>query len=216
MACGEGGIIIGNDEELMDKCYTVMNHGTSRKGHTSTIGPKYRMNEFEAAVLMGQMDGVRERCLKRNENAAYLTAKFRDFKGLVPQKLYQGTSRGAWYRYAFTYKKEFFNNTERSKFLKVLAAEGVSMNTMYSNTVLNKEPWTDHILTLKEYQKMYTPERLKKFRDDLNLPVCDMVCQEIAMLNGTNVLLGTRNDMDDIVNAVMKIYDNRNQLASVE
>ena len=28
IACGEGGAIIGDDEELMDKCYTVHNHGT--------------------------------------------------------------------------------------------------------------------------------------------------------------------------------------------
>ena len=32
IACGEGGAIIGNDETLMDKCYTVHNHGTSRRG----------------------------------------------------------------------------------------------------------------------------------------------------------------------------------------
>ncbi|MGE5295519.1 MAG: DegT/DnrJ/EryC1/StrS family aminotransferase, partial [Solirubrobacterales bacterium] len=48
IACGEGGGIIGSDDDLMDKCYTVHNHGTSRKGRTELIGPKYRMNEFEA------------------------------------------------------------------------------------------------------------------------------------------------------------------------
>jgi len=42
IASGEGEAIIGNNEELMDKCYTVHNHGTSRKGRTETIGPKYR------------------------------------------------------------------------------------------------------------------------------------------------------------------------------
>ena len=48
IACGEGGAVIGNDEELMDKCFTVQNHGTNKKGRTVVIGPKYRMNEFEA------------------------------------------------------------------------------------------------------------------------------------------------------------------------
>jgi len=73
IACGEGGGIIGNDEELMDKCYTVHNHGTSRQGRTEVAGPKYRMNEFEAAVLLGQLASVEERFAHRNENAAYLT-----------------------------------------------------------------------------------------------------------------------------------------------
>ena len=30
IACGEGGAVVGNDEQLMDRCYTVHNHGTSR------------------------------------------------------------------------------------------------------------------------------------------------------------------------------------------
>ena len=79
IACGEGGAIIGNDEELMDRCYTVHNHGTSRRGHTEVIGPKYRMNEFEAAALLGQLPGVEERFKRRNENARYLAEKFKGF-----------------------------------------------------------------------------------------------------------------------------------------
>ncbi|HUU94462.1 MAG TPA: DegT/DnrJ/EryC1/StrS family aminotransferase, partial [Phycisphaerae bacterium] len=74
IACGEGGAVIGNDEELMDKCYTVHNHGTSRRGVTEVAGPKYRMNEFEAAVLLGQWPGIFERFERRNQNAAHLTA----------------------------------------------------------------------------------------------------------------------------------------------
>jgi dTDP-4-amino-4,6-dideoxygalactose transaminase len=52
IACGEGGAVIGNDEELMDRCYTVHNHGTSRQRRTEVAGPKYRMNEFEATAAM--------------------------------------------------------------------------------------------------------------------------------------------------------------------
>ena len=102
IACGEGGAIIGNDEELMDRCYTVHNHGTSRRGRTEVIGPKYRMNEFEAAVLLGQWPGVQERFLRRNENAAHLTARLKGFPGVVPQKLYEGTASGSFYLYAMT------------------------------------------------------------------------------------------------------------------
>ena len=82
--CGEGGAIIGNDEQLMDQCYTVHNHGTSRRGVNEVIGPKYRMNEFEAAVLLGQLAGVEERFLRRIENAAYLTSTMNVFPGVRP------------------------------------------------------------------------------------------------------------------------------------
>jgi len=215
ISCGEGGAIIGNDEDLMDKCFTVQNHGTSRRGRTERIGPKYRMNEFEAAVLLGQLGGVKERFALRNENAAYLTSKLKDFPGIVPQKLYEGTASGSFYYYGMTYHKEHFNNADRSKFLKAIAAEGVSLSTMYQSAILNKEPWTDHILNLKVYQKMYSPARLKKFKEELSLPTCDTVCQEAVVMSGSGRFLATKADMDDIINAIMKIYENRDELNSI-
>jgi dTDP-4-amino-4,6-dideoxygalactose transaminase len=213
-ACGEGGAVVGNDEELMDRCYTVHNHGTSRRGKTETIGSKYRMNEFEAAILLGQMAGVRERHAIRNANAEYLTSKLKGFPGMVPQKLYKGTKSGSYYIYAMTYKKEHFNDAPRDKFQKAIEAEGISLSKYIANG-LHREPWTEHILTLKEYQKMYPPERLERFRDELNLPNCDKACEEILMIWASGPLLGTKQDMDDIVNAIMKVYDNRDKLNSI-
>jgi perosamine synthetase len=124
ISCGEGGAIVGNDETLMDKVYTVQNHGTNRKGSNVTIGPKYRMNELEGAILMGQISGAKDRFMKRNENAKYLTDKIKGIPGLVPQKQYAGTESSGYYLYAMSYKKEHFNNADRAKFIKAVAAEG--------------------------------------------------------------------------------------------
>jgi dTDP-4-amino-4,6-dideoxygalactose transaminase len=214
IACGEGGAIIGTDEELMDKCYTVHNHGTSRKGRTETIGPKYRMNEFEAAVLLAQLAGAQERFRRRNENAAYLTARLKGCPGLVPQKLYEGTASGSFYLYSMTYRKEHFNGADRSRFLKAIAAEGVSLSP-YIDRGLHREPWVENVLKSKVYQKMYSPERLRRYRDELSCPKCDQVCQEMAMIWASGPLLGTRQDMDDIADAILKVYENRDQLAAI-
>jgi dTDP-4-amino-4,6-dideoxygalactose transaminase len=214
IACGEGGAIIGNDEELMDKCYTVHNHGTSRRGRTAVIGPKYRMNEFEGAVLLGQWDGVRERFKRRNKNAAHLTYRLKDIPGMVPQKLYEGTNSGSFYIYAMTYKKEHFNNADRSKFLKALAAEGVSLSPYIANG-LHKEPWVDHILNSKVYKRMYSRKRLREYREQIDCPTCDKVCQELAMVWASGPLLGTKKDMDDIADAIEKVYENRDKLNSI-
>jgi len=214
IACGEGGAIIGNDEELMDKCYTVHNHGTSRRGRTEVAGPKYRMNEFEAAVLLGQLPGVEERFARRNENAAYLTSRIKDIPGIVPQKLYEGTASGSFYIYAMTYRKEHFNNADRTKFLKALRAEGVSLDG-YIGQGLHKEPWIEHILNSKVYQKMFAPERLQRYRQENRCPNCDQVCQEMVMIWATGPLLGSKEDMDDIADAIVKVYENRDRLSSV-
>ena len=214
LACGEGGAVIGDDEELMDKCYTVHNHGTSRRGLTEVAGPKYRMNEFEAAVLLGQWSGVLERFKRRNENAAYLTAGLKDIPGIRPQKLYEGTASGSFYIYATSYLKEHFNDVPRSTFLKALGAEGVSLSP-YITQGLHREPWIEHILKQPVYTKMFSEKRLRQYREQVACPNCDKVCQEMAMIWASGPLLGTKEDMDDVVNAIAKVYENRDKLSSV-
>lgn len=214
IACGEGGAVVGNDEALMDLVYTVHNHGTSRRGVTEVIGPKYRMNELEAAILLGQLAGVEERFLRRNENAAHLTSRLEDFPGVRPQKLYAGTESGSYYIYAMTYKKDHFNNAPREKFLKALAAEGVNLDG-YVQRGLHTQPWMDNIAKSKVYQKMYSPRRLEQYLDERGCPVCDQVCEEMAMIWASGPLLGTKQDMDEIVDAIIKVYENRDQLSRI-
>ncbi len=198
----------------MDKVYTVQNHGTDRKGKNVTIGPKYRMNELEGALLVGQLAGAQERFERRNENAAYLSAKLKGFPGLVPQKQYKGTESGGYYLYAMSYHKEHFNNADRAAFLKAIVAEGVPLGAYIKG--LHSEPWVEHILGLKEYKTMYTPERLAQYRHDAShMPNCDLVGQEMTVLNGSTQLLGSKADMDDIINAIMKVHENRDKLKEV-
>jgi dTDP-4-amino-4,6-dideoxygalactose transaminase len=214
IACGEGGAIVGDDEALMDKCYTVHNHGTSRRGRTEVIGPKYRMNEFQAAVLLPQLASAQERFQRRNENAAHLTSRLKGCPGIVPQKLYPGTASGSFYIYAMSYKREQWNDVPRSGFLKAVEAEGVSLSP-YIDQGLHREPWVENILKSKVYQKLFSARRLQRYRDELSCPNCDRVCQEMAMVWASGPLLGTRSDMDDIADAILKVYESRDKLASI-
>lgn len=215
ISCGEGGAVIGNNEVLMDKVYTVQNHGTDRKGKNVTIGPKYRMNEFEGAILLGQLPGAKERFARRNENAAYLSSRLKGFAGLVPQKQYAGTESSGYYLFAMSYNKAHFNNADRSKFLKAVVAEGVPLSPYIKG--LHTEPWVDHILGLKEYKTMYSAERLQRYKQDAsNMPNTDLVGQEMIVLNGSSQLLGSKADMDDIINAIMKVYENRDKLNEIQ
>lgn len=214
IACGEGGAILGDDEGLMDKCYTVHNHGTSRRGRTEVIGPKYRMNEFEAAVLLAQLPTAQERFRRRNENAAYLTARLQGCPGIVPQKLYPGTTSGSFYLYAMSYKKEHFNDVDRDRFLKAVAAEGISLSP-YIARGLHREPWVDHILKTRAYQQSFSARRLRQYRDEMHCPNCDRVCQEMVMIWASGPLLGTKADMDDFADAILKVYENRDKLRAI-
>lgn len=215
IACGEGGAVVGTDEALMEQCFTVQNRGASRQGKNETIGPKYRMNEFEGSILLSQLPGARDRFHQRNENANYLRSQLNDFPGLVPQKQYPGTESGSYYHFAMSYNKEHFGNADRAQFLKALAAEGVGMGSYIKNG-LHREPWVDHILGLNEYQTMYSPTRLQEYQNDLHLPNCDTITGEtLVSFWGSGMLLGSKDEMDQIIAAIMKVYDNRNQLNKV-
>ncbi len=214
IACGEGGAVVGNDEKLMDQCFTVQNRGASRKGKFETIGPKYRMEEFEGAILNAQLPGVKERFETRNSNADYLRAELKDFNPLKPQRHYQGSESGAYYHFGMTYNKNEWG-VDRSVFLKAVAAEGVSLGA-YIPYALHQEPWVDHILGLKSYNTMYSKQRLKEYKEGMNLPVCDRIIKEtMVSFAGSGALLADRSEMKNIVAAIMKVYKNRDQLKSV-
>ena len=151
----------------------------------------------------------------RDRNAAYLTAKLKDLPGMVPQKLYPGTESGSFYLYPMTYRKEHFNGVSRATFLKALRAEGIGLSP-YITRGLHKEPWVENVLKTKLYTTMFSQERLQKYRDENRCPTCDQVCEEMAMIWASGPLLGAQDDMDDIINALYKVYENRAQLPAIE
>jgi hypothetical protein len=63
---------------------------------------------------------------------------------------------------------------------------------------------------------MYTQARIKEYRNGLHLPNCDQVGEEMVVINGSAQLLGSRADMDDIINAILKVYENRDKLSQIE
>ena len=62
---------------------------------------------------------------------------------------------------------------------------------------------------------MFSEERLRQYREENRCPKCDQVCQEMAMIWASGPLLGTQQDMDDIADAIVKVYENRDQLKKI-
>ena len=116
--------------------------------------------------------------------------------------------------YPMSFHKEHFDGVDRGTFLKAVAAEGVGLSP-YIAQGLHREPWVENVLQTKVYQKMYSPQRLEQYRDELACPNCDRVCQEMAMIWASGPLLGAREDMDDIADAILKVYENRDKLRSL-
>ena len=213
LPCGEGGAIVGHNDEIMDRCYSYHNFGRSYGSVTgrgnAILGTKCRMAEYQAAILLAQMKRLEEQTQTRNENAKYLTSRIKDVPGIIPHKLYDGVTRAAYHLYPFRYKKEDFNNVPRSKFLAALKAEGIPCSSGYNR--VNKGDFFEDALQSKNFRKTYSKKRLDRCRQLNHCPDGDRLCDE-AVWFFHSLLLGTKRDMDDIADAILKIYENRDKL----
>jgi len=213
LACAEGGAIVGNDEALMERCYTFHNLGLSARHGSAAIGTNSRMHELEAAVLIPQLATLAQQTKTRNDNAAYLARRLAEIPGIVPQKLHEGATVGAYYIYGFRYQKEHFNGAPKQKFLKALRAEKIPFTTMYFDE-LNKQPFIEDTLNSPTFQRIFSRQRLTRYRDENHCPSNDRLSAEGVWLP-QYVFLGDTKDMDDIADAVAKIHDRKDQLDKI-
>ncbi len=212
---GEGGAILTNDEDLVEKCYAFHNNSRGRKnvGYDFNYymrGANLRMTEFQAALLMAQMTRVEEQSRTREQNAQYLTRMLREIPGILPEKMYEGCTRNAYHLYMFRYKKEHFADLPRATFLKAFGAEGIPAWGGYSP--LNKEPFLKNTLQSRGYQAIYSKQRIAGWENRNECPENDRLCTEAVWL-AQSMLLGPRSDMEQIAEAVRKVQAHAGEFA---
>jgi dTDP-4-amino-4,6-dideoxygalactose transaminase len=171
------------------------------------------MTEYQAAILLSQMQRLEKDTARRTENASYLTSRIKDIPGIVPHKLYEGVTRAAYHLYPFRYKKEQFNNLPRSRFLAALEAEGIPCSGGYGPQY--RDGLIEAALNSKNFKRGFSKERLARYREELHYPDNDQLCEEAVWFT-QNLLLGTRSDVDDIADAILKIYENKEDLAKLQ
>jgi dTDP-4-amino-4,6-dideoxygalactose transaminase len=221
ITCGEGGAILGDDEKLMDYCYSFHNFGRPKgrfmardRGGHPILGTKCRMTEYQASILMTQMDSAEKEAQIRSENGRYLDAKLKSVPGIAPLERYPETTRSTYYYYGLRYKKEVFNNCPREHFLKALNAEGIPVGSglgVIEGEPMHREGLIEQTLQSKTFQRIYSKEELKTYRNRLDCPECDQLVEETVGFH-CRALLGNKRDMDDIYNAFLKVYENREEL----
>ena len=215
LPCGEGGAVTGNDEELMDRVWSYHNCGRPYGSVKATsgypiVGTNRRMTEYQAAILLNQIQRLEADTEKRVQNANYLTSRIKDIPGIVPHKLYEGATRAVYHLYPFRYKKEQFNNLPRSRFLAALSREGIPCSGGYGPQY--RDGLIEAALNSKSFKRAFPKERLDRYRDELRYPGNDQLCEEAVWFT-QNMLLGTKSDIDDIADAIAKVHENKDELA---
>ena len=149
------------------------------------------MTEFQAALLSIQLKKMEEYRLKRVSNAEYLNDKISRIDGLsiLPVNPDQN-----FYSYVFKYDSGSFQKLPVDVFREALSAEGIPIFSSASHQ-LSYDPLLFH-----------SPRR--KY-DDVYCPVAERTrYKEAVGIRATGALMGEKSDMDDIINAIIKIRTN--------
>ncbi len=129
---GEGGAIATNSELLADRIKALRNHGMTKSAadrygrnyqhwDIEILGYNYRMTNFQAALLLGQLDHIDEYCDRRRE----ICGRYEEaFKNNPRIRLIEANEKSA--RLMFTILVE-----DRDKILRKLQDEGIGVAVNY-------------------------------------------------------------------------------------
>jgi dTDP-4-amino-4,6-dideoxygalactose transaminase len=209
MTAGEGGIITTNNSELAELCRSYLWAGRE-KGRPwyehYRLGWNYRITEFQSAILRVQLGRLAEQTRIRDANGRYLAASLHEkVKGIVPQAIDERANLVSYHIFLMRYRAEAFGGMSRKDFMDALNAEGIPCaggytHPLYRNPMfLKKDFWKNGFPCVPQYSRDIN---YADFIDQC--PVSEAFCKESVWLT-QNMFLGSRKDMDDIVEAVVKI-----------
>lgn len=202
MSAGEGGLIISNDEQLIERCFLYGNCGRPKNDRTyqhTVLGSNYRMSELQAAVLRVQLTRLDAQIARREANAVVLDRLLAEVPGIVPQGRDLAATRHPHYMYMFRYDATAFGGLDRQQFVNMLIAEGVPASVAYlpiHRTPLFRERtfgprWRTDDPLLPDYTMV-------------RCPIAEQIGEQGVWLHH-RVLLGDESDLHELVAAVTKI-----------
>ena len=128
LTCGEGGMVVTDDEELFDMMNSLRNVGRVKGGQWyehHNLGCNYRLTQMQAALLSKQLVRLEGQTRLRNANGLYLNTLLEQIDGISTLVRGQGETLHTYHIYIFKYDKTKFNNLPKREFAEMLAAEGV-------------------------------------------------------------------------------------------
>jgi L-glutamine:2-deoxy-scyllo-inosose/3-amino-2,3-dideoxy-scyllo-inosose aminotransferase len=210
LTAGEGGLTLTDDWELFQRLYSLRNCGRPYQPGSPTVqSGNYRLTELQAALLLEQMEHMEERVNHRDANAQYLNRSLGEIPGIRPMKRYPQITRQSYYSYTFRYDRMEWDDIPGEVFREALSAEiGLHVGGTYEplNNCSLYRPHTKRRHYLNEsYWQAIDPTRF-------DLPVCQKAYEDEAMVIWQGFLLAEPADMQEIVQAVEKLYEHRAEL----
>ncbi len=225
MTAGEGGAVTTNDYELWYRLDALRNCGrrpenTETDKSSGDYGEEgdliqsgnYRITEFQAAVLLGQLTRLESLNRTRETNGRYLDSLLSAVPGCHPMKDDPRETKKSYFNYAFRIDEKELGISV-SLFRQALSAElGIGVNACYQplNDCMLYRPQTKKRHRLNdEYWDALNPARFE-------LPESQQAFHHTSVALTHRVLMGSSEDMEQIAEAVRKVIDNKKELRQRE
>ncbi len=191
ITAGEGGIVITNNPQLAETCWSIHNVGRVRHGswyQHEVLGMNLRLPEWEGAILQAQLKRLPVHMPVRAENVRYLRRLLlAEMPGLIPLSEDARVTASSNHLMLLRYQSNHFGGRSREEFLRAMLAEGI-------------EPISGG------YVPLHLSPAIRKATGGAPpaLPAAEQAGRETIWINQTP-FLGNHADMDSILEAALKI-----------
>jgi dTDP-4-amino-4,6-dideoxygalactose transaminase len=196
LACGEGGALTTNDEEVFERAYCMHNAGRPRlagqRWEHVTLGWNCRPTEYQAALLLARFRRFTQQQETRWRNFLKLRELLEDVHCVEPVGVHLGLRKHGVHMFALRYRSERCAGLPIDDFLRVSTAEGAPLHRIYTCTMANQPVMRTLMRTHPDYIRV------------LPTPVADQAVNENLYIPH-HVFLGPESDMRDIAAVFRKI-----------
>jgi dTDP-4-amino-4,6-dideoxygalactose transaminase len=223
---GEGGIIVTDNDALAHKLRLIRNHAEavlSAKGIEdkseliNMVGFNYRMTEIEAAIAREQLKKLPDLLTQRLANTHYLNEKLAQIPCILPTKI-RSSSKHAFYVHPLQFDEKTAG-MHRNRFIDAVKAELPPTLLREESIVLLSYGYVKPLYLQPLYQ-----ERIAFGRDGYPFSLSNVtypkgLCPVTEDMHYNRLITHefmrpgmTEADMDDVVRAFEKVWENREEL----
>ncbi len=207
---GEGGIILTNDDLIAKMARAHNNCGRSEDGQWYEhfyFGGNTRITELQSAVLAAQFARYPELMKIRLDNLNDLNKELAHIDGIEVMAQDDRITQQSAHLYIFKYKNEAFAGKSKMQFIEALRKEGIPTSPGYSIPL-----YTQPVFAKKAFGPRGRSVDIPIDYESVVCPETEKACYEEAVWFTQNTLLGTSDDMADIIEAVKKIGDHAEEM----